>query len=297
MLVTPPELPVAKFTIKALQKFQEIPGVAIVIFANGLSALEEETVRNQADGIRNARVVSNRNKIEQEKNSYSIGQEYITEIGRRELRVGPYESAPEIWERELPRLKANIVGIMDADFEVLCGDFLPEMVKAFCTDPRLGFMSVDYSPETRIFESYSQEWASIAERYHTWFCLYLRDALKKHADFSYFEERREEIIKFDHSARLQQALKRDYNYRGGVLDTKWRWAFVHYGAFAQNRTLDGGWLRVYRFLKIGKTTGWFSAHRLSYLVQPVKLLSRIMYKLLWLRRFDRERARYRFDNT
>ena len=41
--------------------------------------------------------------------------------------------------------------------------------------------------------------------------------------------------------------------------------------------------------------GWFSAHRINYLVLPVKLLSRILYKLLWLGRFDSERARYRFE--
>jgi hypothetical protein len=135
------------------------------------------------------------------------------------------------------------------------------------------------------------------ERHHTWFCL-LHEALKKYADFSYFEQTRGgEILKFDHAARLQEMLKRTYNYHGAVLESKWRWAFVHYQAFAQNRTLTGGWLRVYRFLKIGTITGWFSVHRINYLILPVKLISRILYGLLWLRRFDSERGRYRFEKT
>jgi hypothetical protein len=175
---------------------------------------------------------------------------------------------------------------------------LPVMIDAFRANARLGFMSVNYSPETRAFDSYSQTWATIAERHHTWFCLYLREALKREADFSYYERKRgEEIIKFDHSARLQEFLTRNYSYHGAVLDGKWSWAFVHYHAFAQNRTLAGGWLRAYRFLKVGAATGWFSAHRVQYVVWPVKLLSRIGYRLLGLSRYDKERSSYRFESS
>jgi hypothetical protein len=296
MIVTPPEVPIAEFTIKALQKCNEIPNLFIVVFANGLDESDQNKIRTWTEGLRDAVVVSNREKIEREKHNFRIGEEYTTALGRRELRVGPYESAPEIWERELQRLDTDIVGIMDPDFEILDAKFLPEMIDAFSADDRLAFMSVDHSPETRTFESYSQTWATIAERYHTWFCLYLREALRNEANFSYFEERRgEEIVKFDHSGRLQEVLRKDYNYHGAVLDRTWRWAFVHYYAFAQNRTLNGGLLRIYRYLRIGAATGWLSAHRVNFLVPPVKLISRIMYKALSLGRFDRERARYRFD--
>jgi hypothetical protein len=298
MIVTPPELPIAEFTIKALKKCNGIPELSIVVFTNGLGESDEKKVRTWTGRLSNGVVLSNREKIERERNSFHIGAEYITVLGRRELRVGPYESAPEIWERELPRLDADIVGIIDPDFEILCIKFLPVMMDAFRADDRLAFMSVNYSPETTTFDSYSQTWATIAERYHTWFCLYLREALKREADFSYYEERRgDETIKFDHSARLQEVLKRKYNYHGTVLDRKWRWAFVHYQAFAQNRTLTGGWLRVYRFLKIGAVTGWFTVHRINYLILPVKLISRMLYSLLWLGRFDSERGRYRFEKT
>jgi hypothetical protein len=294
MIVTPPELPIAEFTIKALEKCKEIPGLSVMVFANGLDESDEAKLKSWATC--NARVLSNRQKIDKEKSTYCVGAEYTTILGRRELRVGPYESAPEIWERELPRLDADIVGIIDADFEILNVDFISAMIDAFCADPLLGFMSVNYSPEARAFDSYSQTWATIAERHHTWFCLYLRDALKREANFSYFEEKRgEELIKFDHSARLQDVLRRSYHYHGAVLDRNWSWAFVHYHAFAQNRTLSGPWLRAYRFLRIGSATGWVSAHNIMFLVPPVKLLSRILYRALWLGRFDSERARYRFE--
>ena len=298
MIVTPPELPIAEFTIKALKKCNEIPEFSIVIFANGLDQSGESELQTWAERLRNAVVLSNREKIEREKNSFHIGEEYTTALGRRELRVGPYESAPEIWERELQRLDADIVGIIDPDFEILNIEFLPVMIDAFRANPRLGFMSVNYSPETSAFDSYSQTWATIAERHHTWFCLYLGEALKREADFSYYEQKRgEEVIKFDHAARLQEVLRRNHNYHGAVLDRKWSWAFVHYHAFAQNRTLTGGWLRAYRFLKIGAATGWFSAHRVKYVVWPVKLLSRIGNRLLGLSRYDRERSRYRFESS
>lgn len=296
MIVTPPELPIAEFTIKALKACAEIPGLSIVVFANGLDESDENKLRTWTMSIGNTVVLSNREKIEREKSSYRIGAEYTTVLGRRELRVGAYESAPEIWERELQRLGADVVGIIDADFEILSADFLPVMIDAFRAHPRLGFMSVNYSPEARIFDSYSRTWATIAERHHTWFCLYLRDALKREANFSYFEEKRgEKLIKFDHSARLQEVLRQRYNYRGAVLDRTWSWAYVHYHAFAQNRTLNGRRLKVYRFFRIGSATGWFFAHHINFLVSPLKLLSRILYRILWLGRFDMQRARYRFE--
>jgi hypothetical protein len=298
MLVTPPELPVAKFSISALRKFQDFSDVSVVVFANGFEEADETKLKSWTETLPNVRVISNRERIEREKHRFRIGTVDITETGRKELRVGPYETAPEVWERELLMLDAHVVGIIDADFEVLSADFLPVMMDAFSADDRLGFISVDYTPEKRAFDSYSQEWAIMAERYHTWFCLYLREGLEKYADFTFFEAvRGKEKVKFDHSARLQYVLRRDYGYHGAVLDKKWHWSFVHYQAFAQNRTLNGGWLRVYRFFKIGRATGWYSAHHISYLVLPVKVISRAAYKLLWLGRFDRERARYRFETA
>lgn len=298
MIVTPPEMQIAAFTIKALDKCKEIPGLSVVVFANGLNEADVTRLQTWTAPLNNAVVLSNRKKVEREKSSFRVGAEYTTVLGRRELRVGPYESAPEIWERELQRLDADIVGIIDADFEILSAEFLPVMIDAFRDDDRLAFMSVNHSPETRTFDSYSQTWSTLAERNHTWFCLYLREALRREADFSYHEQRRgEETVKFDHSAWLQDVLRRKFSYHGAVLDGKWYWTYVHYHAFAQNRTLSGWVLKIYRFLKIGSATGWLSAHHVKFLVRPVRLISRILYKAFLLGRFDTERGRYRFDKV
>jgi hypothetical protein len=97
-----------------------------------------------------------------------------------------------------------------------------------------------------IFETYAQQDAKIAERWHTWFCIYRRAALDRCHDFSYFEERDGTLpIKYDHSARLQKILTERYGYVGASLGKTCSDQFLHYGAFAQNRSLKGVSLNFY----------------------------------------------------
>jgi hypothetical protein len=295
MLLTPPELPIARYTIPALGRLTSVAGVSVVVFANGLTVDQEQRVASWLATVPNIRLASNRERIAGSTGTMVAGEWYTTDAGRRELRVGPYESAPEIWERELLRLDAGIVGIIDSDLEVLDGAFIADMIAEFGADPGLGFMSVDHSPSRTIRDSYSGQHCVLAERYHTWFCLYSPAALRACADFTFYEEVRDGVLhKYDHSARLQHHLARQHGYHGAVLDRRWRRAYLHYAAFAQNRSLDARRAALYRLVRIGRHDGW--AHR--GLPAPgalaIRAASAACYRLFGLGRFDHERLRYRW---
>jgi len=296
MLLTPPEVAISSYTIPALRHLTRIDGVSVLIYANGLDPEQEIRVRSFASNVPGVEVVSNRDRIAGARDAMVPGEKYVTEAGRSELRVGLYESAPEVWERELQALEGDLVGIIDSDFEVLDGEFLTAMRNSFVDDPELGFMSVDYSPPMTAFDSFSQQHCLIAARYHTWFALYSPRALRLCADFSFFEEVRDgTVVKYDHSALLQETLTANHHFVGKQLEPGFGWSYIHYGGFAQNRTLDGAWMRVYRFFRIGRHNGWIHRHGIPLIARLIRLGSRVAFRGLGLARFDRERMRYLFD--
>jgi hypothetical protein len=170
------------------------------------------------------------------------------------------------------------------------------MVAQIASEPRVAFYSTDYSAERTIFETYSQEEAKIAKRWHTWFCIYRRTALDQCHDFSYFEERDGKLpIKYDHSARLQKTLIERYGYLGASLGETYSDQFLHYSAFAQNRTLKGMRLKFYRIIRIGRHNGWIHRHHLVPVAKITRMLSNSTWSTIGLGRFDAERTRYAFE--
>jgi glucosyl-dolichyl phosphate glucuronosyltransferase len=295
MLITPPELPVARYTVPALKHLVAGGRADVVIFANGLSSAEEHILEGLIRGLSGVTIRSNRNRVHAERGSMRIGEWYETPAGRRELRVGYYESAPEVWEREVPWLGTKLVGIMDADFEALSGGFLEHMIAFFDHDPTVAVVSTEWDPTRRVYDSYGAHECVLMSRYHTCFCLYSARALAASADFSYFEEVRDGALhKYDHSARLQEQLLAQ-GYTGRVLPAAQAWSCIHYGAFAQNRSLHGIVLTIYRFFRIGRHNGWYHSHRTRWLIIPLRVAAAAAYTALGLRRYDRERARYRWE--
>jgi glucosyl-dolichyl phosphate glucuronosyltransferase len=296
MIVTPPELPISHYTVPALRRLDEGGAVQVVVYANGLTSEEELVLANLARGLPHVRIQSNGERLAGQRSQMRIGEWYETEKGRKELRVGLYESAPEVWEREVPALDSPVVGIMDADFEILSPSCVTDLLAAFAKDPQVAIASTDWDPTRPVFDSYSGQQCILTTRHHTWCCLYSREVLRLSSDFSYFEELRDgQLHKFDHSARLQQTIfSRGFN--GYVLPREKRWTYLHYGAFAQNRSLHGWRLALYRILRLGRHSGWLHRHHSRILALPVRAASALLYALLRMRRFDTERSRYRWEN-
>lgn len=301
MLITPPDLPIARYSIRALSKLLRMSDkVTVYLYCNGLNEKDEEEITAVSGGI-NSRVhiISNRQRLARIQNDIKIGDWYITDEGNREFREANYENCGEVWTREVVRLPTDIVGIIDADFEVLDPAFVLYMRDQFSNDTQLAFFSVDYGPLHRIFETYSQTDAYLAARFNTWFCLYRRSALEKYPNFTYVEETAEDglPVKYDHSAKLQEILNLQYGYHGESLDGHFGDCYIHYGAFAQNRRLRGGRLWLYRLVRIGTHNGWLHVHRSWHLARIIKRLSQFCYRIFRLSNYDRERQRYLFEDV
>lgn len=293
-IVCPPDLFISEYAIKSM-----IPALSdsinLTVFFNGVSPSDQDLIKMKIDcGYIN--YVSNYDRINNEINTISdqVGKYYKTETGALEKREGLYENGGAIWSRELIKFKEwDLVGIVDSDFEVFEPDFIPMIVNEFIVNPTLGFYSTDFGEDTQGYDSFSNQQAVFKKRYHTWFCIYRREALEKYPHFGYVEEKRDGLMhKWDHSAKLQEVLAESYGYVGACLEKRDRWKFIHYGAFAKNRSLNHDKLKKYRIMRIGKHNGFRHILRFRVFSKPVRIIFDKAYSLLGMSKFDKERKKY-----
>ncbi|MEP6733223.1 MAG: hypothetical protein ABJE10_21450 [bacterium] len=172
---------------------------------------------------------------------------------------GPFELCYPIWDRELKKLRATPYhATVDADFEILDGDFIPVMLQRLEENSRLIAMSTDYNPKINAYsDSYSGAEITLNERWHTHFCIYKREALECAVSHAYRAESQEGPLTksaWDDAGYFQRAL-RLRGFELEVLDAKYRRSFVHYGAFGQNRHIDDSNVALYRRLRIMRRVG------------------------------------------
>lgn len=177
---------------------------------------------------------------------------------------GPFELYDVLWDRELKKITTPYHATVDADFEILDGKFVNVMMSRLDSDPNLVAMATDYSPTIpEYYDSYSGEVIRLNERWHTWFCIYRREALRCLVSHAYREEITDGPVRrnaWDSAGYLQKTLREDYGYDLAVLDAKYQPCFIHYGAFGQNRHINENNVVLYRWLQILRKRGLFGAN-------------------------------------
>lgn len=151
---------------------------------------------------------------------------------------GPFEKCHTVWDRELKQITTPYHATVDADFEVLDARFIPVMLERLDKNPKLVAMSTDYSPTNlKCYDSYSNEMIRLNERWHTWFCIYKREALQCNISHAYHEELMPGLVRrnaWDSSGFFQKNLKERYGYQLDGLDSHYQPFFIHYSAFSKN---------------------------------------------------------------
>jgi len=174
---------------------------------------------------------------------------------------GPFEKCDAIWDRELKKIDTPYHATVDADFEILDSSFVPIMLACLDSEPNLVAMSTDYTPTiTDHDDSYSNEVLCLNERWHTWFCVYKRAALQCGVSHAVHVEPLSGPVRYkswDTSGYFQKELKEDHGFELEVLDPKYQFCFIHYGAFSKNRNIHEWNVGLYRRLQILRKRGLF----------------------------------------
>jgi hypothetical protein len=174
---------------------------------------------------------------------------------------GPFERCDTIWDRELKKIDAPYHATVDADFEILDGQFVLVMLAHLDSDPYLVAMSTDYAPTvTNHYDSYSGNVICLNERWHTWFCVYKREALQCQTPHAVHVEEVSGPVRYnswDTSGYFQKALKETHGFELAALDPKYQPCFIHYGAFSKNRDINERNVALFRRLQILRKRGLF----------------------------------------
>lgn len=178
----------------------------------------------------------------------------------------PYEDDCEhqeqIWAREQKICRTRFFGTVDADFELLSGEFVLEMLARLRADDTLAACSTAHSPTVEGHaDSYSGRALTLSERWHTWCCIY-KGEMRQYLDDvspSYFETTLPDGTRyvFDSYAHFQSVLRNKFGYRLEALGDRYRSQHIHYGAFSKNRSVGPWTVWPYRWLAIAAGPGLF----------------------------------------
>lgn len=202
---------------------------------------------------------------------------------------GPFELGYRVWDRELKKL-GNVPyhATVDPDFEILDPGFVDVMLDRLSSEPRLVAMSTDYSPRIpETYDTFSRRTICLNERWHTWFVIYKREALRCGVSHAYRDEYDPvlgRVSAWDDAAFFQKALREEHGFELAALGPEHRRCFIHYGGFGQNRHVDERNVVLYRRLRILAHRGLFGAG------DPVTRLGARALTALAFR--DSERASY-----
>jgi hypothetical protein len=288
MIITPRDFCIARYSLSALRKaVSKLQKVKVIVYLNGVFELEEteliDSINHKTDGA--FLVKSNRDRLSNKERNITNDEKYMTEW------------SSTIWSRELVLIDSQLIGIIDADFEVFDPSFIEDIRNGFVMDEKLGIFSTEHSETVETFDTYSQQQIFLMERYHTWFCVYRKAALEDCHDFEFHaapDYKKGLPIFYDHSAFLQKEL-RERGWHARHLEKTDSWKYLHYGAFAKNLDLSGAWLPLYRLGKICKYNGFYPIHHNRLLARIFKKFGAISYDLFRFGKLDSNRGRYPKD--
>ena len=250
MIVTDPDLVIAEYAVRSYAKIKEL-SFKLRIYSNWVSSSLKKRYFPRWQKFPFVDIVENEWQNDSNKPT------------DRQLE-GPFEKCDAIWDRELKNITTPYHATVDADFEILDARFVPVMLTELDSRPNLIAMATDYSPMVREhYDSYSNEVICLNERWHTWFCIYKRDALQCPVSHAYHQEIRSGPVRrnaWDTTGYFQKALKENYGFELAVLDSKYQPCFIHYGAFSKNRDICESNVGLYRRLQILGKRGLFGQH-------------------------------------
>lgn len=255
MIVTRRDLCIARHSIPSYDAIAaRHPGLTLVIYANGLTQTQKDACFPAWAARRHVRIIDN--TAAPGSCLPKAGDVLTTPLGHAITLDDGCKHHDEVWTRELPRLEADFVGTCDADFEVLDAGFFDEMVRRLEQDPKLAAVSTDYSATKEgHWESYSGREITLHERWHTWCCLYRREALCAGHQHHFHSTTEDGVMHcYDSAAWMQERLI-EAGWHMEHLPDEYQGDFIHYGAFSKNLSLQDCSVGRFRCLAIGRKVG------------------------------------------
>lgn len=279
MIVTDRDILIADYAVRSYSKIKGI-SFKLRIYSNWISSALKQKYFPDWRQLEFVEIVENEWQTDDKKPS--------------DLKLeGQFELGATIWDRELKKIETPYHATVDADLEILDAKFVPIMLAELDNNYNLVAISTDYSPaNTEYYDSYSDEVICLNERWHTWFCIYKREALQYNVSHAYHEEIVSGPIRrnaWDDAAYYQKALKEVHGFELAGLHSNYQPCFIHYGQFSKNVDINETNVRLYRKLQILRKIGL--SGKQDILTKIAKKSANLLYKSLFVKA-DKKRSNY-----
>jgi hypothetical protein len=240
MLVTNRDTYLASYAIRSYQKL--INGLnnfswKLVVYMNNLKEEFKIYAENKWKKFDYVEIVDNTKFINIDE--LVPGNIVKSDEGWTKLIEGKYEPCGVVWTREFRNFQSDYWVTVDADFEILSPQFVIEAFEKMENTKNIVAISSNYSDNCHVYDSYSNENIIAMKRYHTWFCIYKKQAQKCKASHFYYQEIVHGLrLSFDEGAKFQWDLREQFGYEMESVDKRFQSQFIHYGAFSKNNSLD-----------------------------------------------------------
>jgi hypothetical protein len=301
MLVTNRDACIADYAVKSYQQLER-RGLqfTLLIYANCLVDNIKSTHFPRWAKYQFVKIYDNKEKVKHK--HIKAGNEFVTPHGIKLRYEANCEHCDDLWSTELRTISTAYHATVDADFEILRPEFVFKMLRALKEDPLLVAISSNYShTKEDYYDSYSDMVIRLNQRWHTWFCIYKKEALECKESHHYYETMLPDGRRnaFDSAGFFQHQLINTFGYTIKAIDLFYQNQFVHYGAFSKNRTLDSKNIKLYRILVLIKKNGLLSINNENIIVRILNKMARLIAAELFHMLFgkvDKERRVYNYKD-
>lgn len=268
MLVTDPDVIIADYCIKSYEKIKGIK-FKLIVYSNYISQKNKKVFFPKWSNYHYVKIIENNtlgekpklNMLEEE--THEIMEKYLSGTNKMGFKcwkwAAPFDRHDLTLDRELRKFKTPYVACVDADFEILDEQFIIYSINKMNNTPNLKVMSADYSSTAKYAtEVFPKGYFILNERYNTWFCIYKRDVLnfpESHRYRDTYDEKTKEFNVWDTSAYYQKRLRMERGYKMESCPDYLKSCFIHYAAFAKNRSINTKNLNFYRFIRLLAVNG------------------------------------------
>jgi hypothetical protein len=303
MLVTDPDVMIADYAVRSYRKIRDTYGdllpFVLYIYANCLSNANKKKYFPRWHRFSYVYIYDNEEIAKTM--DLTPGKVIYSGDGGRKTIHGPWETSDGIWTRELRKLTTQYHATVDADFEILDPHFVKEIISTLDADRSLIGMSTDHTDTVNnYFDTYSQERITLKERWHTWFCVYRKEACVCTTSHFFYESISADGIRnvYDCCGRFQHHLIEKHGYRFASLPQKFQSQFIHYTAFSKNLSVNGKNVWLYRLLSIWFQNGIVVSTPFTLINKSIAKLTRKIARRLferWFGMYTKERQNIHID--
>ena len=246
MIVSGREEPIiADYAIKSFSKLTKL-NFKLIVYSNYIDEISKNKYFQNWKSIEYVELIENNH---QEIKEFSFNDSV-------EFQQGKFDLPGKIWDEQLPKIKTDVLGIVDADFEILSPDIVYKSIEIIKSDQNILGISHGFSPShltnsKLLPEDIASKYVFMQSHWSNYFIIYNKNNIDFNFSFAHrWEKKPNDIVFFwDTHSFIQNSLI-PMGYKMLCIEEKYYFDGIHYWGFSRNTKINEKNVKIYRLLRI-----------------------------------------------